>query len=99
MEFRIGFFELGSQKNMNVPKWIIISLQQPDRQVTQSLNYDSFCGLPVTSAQCIIGRERYPDAAILLSYADHDYSQCYSQNKEAFRAYKKDDNLQPYISD
>ena len=43
--------------------------------------------------------EKYPDARTLLKYDDDDYSQGYSQIKEAFRALTKDDILQPYISD
>ena len=92
-------FELGSHENMNVPIWIIIGFQQRDRQNSQNLNNDTFCRLPVVSAQCIIGTEKYPDAGILLNYDDDDYSQGYHQIKEAFRALTKDDILQPYISE
>ena len=92
-------FELGSHENMNVPIWIIIGFQQRDRQDSQNLNNDTFCRLPVVSAQCIIGTEKYPDAGILLNYDDDDYSQGYHQIKEAFRALAKDDILQPYISE
>ena len=92
-------FELGSQENMNVPVWIIIGFQQQDRQDSQNLNNDTFCRLPVVSAQCIIGTEKYPDAGILLNYDDDDYSQGYHQIKEAFKALTKDDILQPYISE
>ena len=60
--------ELGSHENMNVPIWIIIGFQQRNRKDTQKLNNDTFCRLPVTSAQCIIGREKYPDAGIFLNY-------------------------------
>ena len=58
-----------------------------------------FCRLPVVSAPCIIGTEKYPDAGILLNYDDDDYSQGYHQIKEAFKALTKDDILQPYISE
>ena len=92
-------FELGSHENMNVPIWIIIGFQQRDRQDSQNLNNDTFCRLPVVSAQCIIGTEKYLDAGILLNYDDDDYSQGYHQIKEAFRALTKDDILQPYISE
>ena len=92
-------FELGSQENMNIPIWIIIGFQQRDREDTQNLNNDTFCRLPVVSAQCIIGTEKYPDAGILLNYDDDDYSQAYGQIKEAFKALTKDNILQPYISD
>ena len=43
--------------------------------------------------------EKYPDAGLLLNYADDDYSQGYHQIKEAFKALTKDDILQPYISE
>ena len=55
-------FELGSQESMNDPIWIIIGFQQQDRQDSQKLNFDTFCRLPVVSAQAIIGTQKYPDA-------------------------------------
>ena len=91
-------FELGSHENMNVPVWIVIGFQQRDRQDSQNLNNDTFCRLPVVSAQCIIGTEKYPDAGILLNYDDDDYSHGYHQIKEDFRALTNNDILQPYIS-
>ena len=63
------------------------------------MNNDSFYRPPITSAQCTIGTEKYPDSAILLNYNDDHYSQGYGQIKEAFRALTKDDIFQPYISD
>ena len=92
-------FELGSQENMNVPIWIIKGFQQQDRQDSQILNNDTFCRLPVVSAQCVIGTEKYPDSGILVNYIDKDYNQGFSQIKEVFRALTKDDILQPFISE
>ena len=63
------------------------------------MNNNSFCRLPVTSAHCIIGTERYLDSNILINYDDDDYSQGYGQIKEAFRALTKDNILQPCISE
>ena len=88
-------FELGSQESMNVPMWIIIGLQQRDRQDSQNLNEDTFCRLPLTFNQAIIGTEKHPDSGILLKYDDDVHSQGYTQIKEAFRALTKDDILQP----
>ena len=51
--------------------------------------------MPVTSTQCIIGTEKYPDSATLLNYVDDDHSQGYGQVKEAFKALTKDNILQP----
>ena len=66
---------------------MIIEVQQRDRQDSQNLNNDTFCRLPVVSAQSIIGTEKYPDASIILNYDDDDdYSQGYYQIKEAFEA-------------
>ena len=65
-------FELGSQENINIPIWIFIGLQQQDRQDSQNLNIDTFCRLPVVSAQCAIGTEKNLDADILLNCADDD---------------------------
>ena len=91
-------FELGTQEGVNVPIWLIVGFQQIDRQHDQNLNNDTFYRPPVTSAQCIIGTEKYPDSAFLLNYNDDDYSQGYGQIK-VFKALTKDDILQPYISE
>ena len=92
-------FELGTQEGINVPIWIFVAFQQNDRQNDQNLNNDTFYRPLVTSAQCIIGTEKYPDSGILLNYNDDNYSQGYGQIKEAFKALTKDNLLQPYISD
>ena len=46
-----------------------------------------------------IGTEKYPDIGVLSDYKDNDYAQGYAQIKEAFRALRRDDILQPYISE
>ena len=79
-------FELRTQEGINNPIWIYVGFQQNDRQHDQNLNNDTFCRLPIVSAQCIIGIEKYPDTGILLNFNDDDYSQGYHQIKEAFRA-------------
>ena len=50
-------------------------------------------------AQAIIGTKKYPDAGIILSYDDDDYSQGYHQIKEAFKALTKIDLFKPYKFD
>ena len=92
-------FELGTQEGINVPVWIFVAFQQSDRQNDQNLNNDNFYRPLVTSAQCIIGTEKYPDSGILLNYNDDNYSQGYGQIKEAFKALTKDNILQQYISE
>ena len=92
-------FELGSQEGINTPIWVFIAFQQNDRQNDQNLNNDTFYRPLVTSAQCIIGTEKYPDSGILLNYNDDDYSKGYGQIKEAFKTLIKDNLLQPYISE
>ena len=47
------------------------------------MNNDTFCILPVTSVQCVVRTEKYPDAGVLLKYEDDGYSQGYGQIKEA----------------
>ena len=71
----LWIFVLGSYENMNVPIWIVIGFQQRDGQNSKILNNDTSCRLPAVSVQCIIGTEKYPDAGILLTYYDYDYSQ------------------------
>ena len=95
---KICQFQIGVEEGKNIPIFIIIGFQQQDRENSQNLNNDTFIRLPVTSAQCVIGSEKYPDSAILLNSDDDDFSQGYGQIKEAFRALSKDDILQPYTS-
>ena len=92
-------FELGTQEGINIRIWISLIFQQNDRKHDQNLNNDTFVRLPVTSAQVVIGTERYLDSAVLINYEDDDYSQGYGQIKEAFRALTKDDIRKPYISE
>ena len=92
-------FELGTQEGVNVPIWIIVGFQQSDRHFDENLNNDSFYRPPVTSAQCIIGTEKYPDSAILLNYNDDGYSQGNGPIKQTLKVLTKDDILQPYISE
>ena len=92
-------FELGTQEGINVPIWIFVAFQQNFRRNDQDLNNDTFYRPLVTSVQCIIGTEKYPDSGILLIYNDDDYSQGYGQIEEAFKALKKDDILQPSKSE
>ena len=67
-------FDLGNQESMNVLMRIVIAFQQRTSQDSQNLNNGTFCRLPVTSCQCIIGTEKYPDRSILLNYDDDDFS-------------------------
>ena len=92
-------FELGVQENINVPIWIFVAFQQMGRQNDQNLNNDTFYRMPLTSAQYIIGTEKYPENAILLIYDNDDYSQGYGQIKEALKALTNDNILQPYITE
>ena len=94
----LWIFHLGTQERATVPIRIFVIFQQSDREHDQTLNKDTFVRLPVKSAQCVNGTERYPDTGILLNYDDDDYSQGYTQVKEVFTALTHDDMLQPYIS-
>ena len=44
-------------------------------------------------------QKKFFETGILLNSDDDEYSQGYSQNKEASGALRKDDILKPYISD
>ena len=68
---------MDSQENVNVPIWILIGFHQRDRQDSQNLSNATFYRLPFTSAQRVIGTEKYPDAGILLNFDDDHYSQGY----------------------
>ena len=92
-------FELGTQEGISLPIWIFVAFQQNVRQNDQDLKNDTFCRPLVTSAQCTIGTEKYPNSGIFLNCNDDDYSQGYGQIKEAPKALTKDKILQPYISE
>ena len=64
-----------------------------------NLSKDTFYRRSVTSAQWIIGTEKYTDSAILLIYDDDDHFQGYGQYKDAFGALTEDDIFRHYISD
>ena len=95
----LWIFELGTQGGINVPICIYVAFQQMDRQNDQNLNNDTFYRMPVTSAQCIFGTEKYLASGRSLNYFDDDYSQGYGRIKEAFKALTKDNILQTYISE
>ena len=74
-------FELGTREGINVPLLVIVGFQQMDRQNDQNLKNDTFVRLPVMSAQCHIGTEKYTDNGTFLNYNDDDFSQGYGQIK------------------
>ena len=92
-------FQLGSQESMNVLILIVVGSQQRDREDSQVLNNATFCTPPVTTAQCNIGTEEYPDAAIVLNYDGNDYSQGYGQIEKVWRAPTRNEILQTVLSD
>ena len=57
---------------MNVHIWIDIGFPQIYREDSQNLNNDTFCRLPVVSAQAIIGTDKNLDSGIILNYDDDD---------------------------
>ena len=96
---KVWQFQIGVQEGISIPIFIIFGFQQQGRENSQNPNNDTFCRLPIVSAQCIIGTKKYPDGGSLLSCDDNDYSQGYGQIKEAFRTLTKDDILKPYTSE
>ena len=97
MDFWIG--NSRRKKRSYIEYCRLVGFQQRDRQDSRNLNNHTFWRPPVTSAQCVIGTEKYPDSAILLIYDDYDYSQGCGRIKKAFRALTKDDILKPFLSD
>ena len=63
-------FQIGVEESTNISIFIIIGFQQQDRENSQNLNFDPFIRLPITSAQCLIGSEKYSNSAVLLNYDD-----------------------------
>ena len=73
-------FELGTQEGITILLWIFVGFQQQDRQDSQISNNEGFYRPPITSAQCHIWTQKFPDSAILLNYDDDDYSQGFWTN-------------------
>ena len=96
---KLWTLELRTAERMNAPSWIIVGVQQRDRQNSKELNFDTFYRPPVTSAQCLTGTEKHPGSAILVKYHDDEYSPGYCQIEEVFRALTKDDIFKPFLSD
>ena len=92
-------FEIGTREGINVPIWIYVVFQQSDRQHDQKMNNDTFVTLPITSTQCIISYDKYPDVGLLLNYDNDDYSQVYGQIKEVSKVLTKDNILQSYLTE
>ena len=67
-------FQSGTQEGLNVSIFLNKVFQQRDRQDSEKLNKNTFHSSPVTSAQYIIGTEKYLVSALLLTYDDDDYS-------------------------
>ena len=61
--------------------WTIVGFQQRDRQDSLNFNNDTFHISSATSAQFIIGTEKYPDNGILLNFDNNLYSPGYGQIK------------------
>ena len=96
---KLWSFELGTQEGISVPVWIYVVFQQENRQHDQIFNNDTFVRLPVVSAQCIMGTEKYRDNSFLLTYNDDDYSLGYGHIKESFGAPTKDNIFQTHINE
>ena len=79
-------FGIGVSRKHECSIGMFIEFQQRDQQNSQNLNNDTFCRLPVTSCQCIIGTKIHPESCILLNYDDDYYFQAYGHYKEASRA-------------
>ena len=65
-------FELGNHKSMNIPISRDIGIQKRVRQDSPDLNSDTFCRLPVVSAQCVLDSEKFADAGISLKNDNDD---------------------------
>ena len=91
-------FHIGIEESVNNLFFIFIEFQQQNQRGAQKSKIDFFCRLPVLSAQCVFGTEKYTDSGIFSNYSSDVYSQGYDWVKEGFRALTKDDIVQPYKS-
>ena len=71
---------------------------QKDQSNQQHQNNDTFYRPSVVKAQCIVGREKLPDAGMNCNFANDKYSQAYGEIVSCFRHLSKHKNLKPYIT-
>ena len=79
-------FEIGQETSIDIPLQIIVGFQSIERLQSQTQNNGVFDQLNITSAQCRIGTDRYPDQPYTLDYTRNKYNDAY----EAVRNYYYD---------
>ena len=91
-------FRLGVGDGIDIPIYVIVGFMQKDQFNQQHQKNETFCGPNIVNAQCIIRREKFPDAGKNCNYAIDKYSQAYGEIVSCFRHLAKDNILQTYIT-
>ena len=82
-------FEPGVGDGVDIPIYVKVGFKQRD-PFDQHLNKDTFYRPSVENAQCIIGREKLPDAGKKFKYAIDNCSEAYGEIVSCFRWLAKD---------
>ena len=87
---------LGHASKNNKLVFVTVGFKQRDRLNNQKLNNRIFETLPINSAHCKIGTEKYPDAVLKLLYGENKFRLGYGESVSFFKHIRKDYILQPY---
>ena len=89
-------FELGSSGE-STPSFIIVGFQARNKIDSQTQDNAIFDRLPVSTAVCKIGSEKYPDDGIECDYDRDKYDQAYSEIKNFYLLKSETNLLNPFI--
>ena len=89
-------FELGSSGE-STPNFIIVGFQARNKSNSQTHDNAIFDRLPISSAVCKIGSEKYPDDEIECDYDRDKYDQAYYEIENFYSLKSETNILNPFI--
>ena len=93
-------FELGNAggtSGISSPTFVIVGFQARNKIDSQTHDNAVFDKLPISSAVCKIGSEKYPDDGIECDYDRDKYDQAYSEIENFYTLHSQTDFLNPVI--
>ena len=87
----------GSYRGSESPTFIIVGFQARNKIDSQTHDNSVFDRLPISSAVCKIGSEKYPDDGIESDYDRDKYDQAYSEIENFYHLHSECNLLNPFI--